>query len=159
MCRLFTVAAVLLIFCSPAHAWWEYAKWGMTGPQLVVASKNAVKACDADSLKCRPYFRDYTPIYSAESVSAAGRKADAQFVFDVNGKLAATYLRFLPPGEGTLNTLIDALTAKYGPPISGTDEWPPRRLWRDTARGTSIQLWGLDPTGVVVVYRPTDNGL
>lgn len=153
---LSTLAAALFAFSTPAHAWWEYAKWGMTAQQLATASKGAARPCEG-STECSPPIGKSSPSMIAKDVRAADLPAKALFDFDDQGRLRATLIVF---GSKAIIKVNEALAAAYGAPASIENSWPATRLWRDPAKGTTIKSWSFpDSNTILVEYRPIAKGL
>lgn len=150
------LAPLGFLFAQPAFAWWEYAKWGLTEQQLVAASKSAAKPCTSSIDLCKPAFRDYAPTLYAEP-TVAGLPAVAHFAFDTQSRLAATYIIFR---GANYSKLVEAIVGVYGQPVAIIGDWPERRTWRDTTKGTIITLWHFpDSYKDVIVYKPIAKGL
>lgn len=154
---LLLALAGALLQASPAFAWWEYAKWGMTAEQLTRASKGAVRACDQNATACKPLFTDYRPALYALDLQVAGFPAAAQFALDPQGKLNATYIDFR---DANFDRLNEALLSVYGQPIEVNNRWPPWRAWRDAAKGTLVRIWNFpESRKIVIEYKPATKGL
>lgn len=156
MRRLLAITAVFALWSTPAFAWWEYAKWGMTADQVVAASKGAAGPCDRGIADCSSIVSNQTPDLYLYGLTIAGHLAHAQFSFD-QGKLTGTYLQF---NNANFRRLTDALIGKYGAPVDSSDAWPATRLWRDTTKGTLVKIWEFPESyKIVIEYKPIAKGL
>ena len=53
--RSLTLAMLLAAaVVGPAHAWWQYAEWGLTPTQIMSASSGQAVPCRADAPVCKP---------------------------------------------------------------------------------------------------------
>lgn len=158
MKRAVFVALLVALQTSPAFAWWEYAKWGMTEQQLMAASKNAARMCEgASSEECRAPFKNMPISMYHPGLHIAGFPATAQFSFDDQRKLVATCLWFK---NARFPALVDALIATYGTPASVSNQWPATRTWRDGTKGTLVKIWDFpDSHKTIIEYSPAPKGL
>lgn len=156
MRRLLIIAPILALWSTPALAWWEYAKWGMTIEQVTAASKGAAGPCDRGIADCTAIVSNQTPDLYLYGLTIAGYLAHAQFSFD-QGKLTGTYLQF---NNANLQRLTDALIGNYGAPVDVKDTWPATRLWRVAAKGTLVKIWEFPEIyKIVIEYKPITKGL
>jgi hypothetical protein len=80
--RVVVPIALPLLLVTPAHANWQYTKWGMTPEQVIDASGNTVSKIPADQQrgKSRPGFVGLlSGVYSTGDFSF---RVDFQFVKD-----------------------------------------------------------------------------
>lgn len=141
----------------PAHAWWDFAKWGLTADQAIKASRSRAAPCAPDTPACKPNFTDYKPSLFVPDLQIAGFPATAQLAFDAQGRLNATYIAFVGANFAQLN---DALLGLYGQPVQVDNSWPPTRVWRDAAKGTAVKIWHFpDSRKIIIEYKPIAKGL
>ena len=149
-----TFAALLIAFASPAYAWWDYAKWGMTIDELRKASGGKIEECNSP---CR-----LNTSHVARGVQVIGLTGDAGFAFDSAGHLERTVLWFEDAfAEGALER---ALLSIYGAPVSKTPGATRSTIWRGDDRSTIglivyTHLKGTPLSGVFVIYQPAAKGL
>lgn len=141
--------AIVLSVTGPAsaHAWWQYAEWGMTESQLAAASGGRMAPCRADAPACATPSGGVQPSRLVEGITMIGMPASASFAFDNNDKLNQTIVYF--PGSD-MGLLVNLLKGIHGAPV---DEQATPKIWRDTRRRT--QLTALPAAqGVMLLYRP-----
>jgi hypothetical protein len=121
---------------TPAHADWQYSKWGMTAEEVLAASKGALKRCDPTSCEKQ------TTAKSAALLVGPYRSGSLQFTafayFDnATRKLDMVILNLKSPEKDT-GELIRAMMGRYGEPrskdfsaISATYSWntPSERIF------------------------------
>ena len=146
------VGATLTLSASPAHAWWDYAKWGMTVPQLSKASAGRLRECAGD---CPGTFTGFRPTHRVD-IDVIGFPGFAMFAFDDAGRLNWTVLRI--PGGNSFNSLQRALAGVYGAPIERSGGSFPSTTWRDTTKKSSIRLIEIGNTSAIE-YKPAASGL
>lgn len=158
--RILPLLALASVFLGvgPAHAYWEYARWGMTEAQLAAAGKGRVQSCSPDIPVCRSMFTDFKPKSYVDGLTILGLPAAAAFGFDDQGKLNHTVVRF--GGEApNLLRLSEALGGVYGLPVARDGRGTPTTTWRDTKKGSQVVLWDFSPRLLLVDYRPAAAGL
>ena len=146
MRRILLALVALLVSSSPAWAWWEFAKWGMTRDQITAAS--AGKAAVRDPTEPSLYL---------ENVEVGDLRATVQFMFNPEGGLAKTTLVF--DGEFAARSLMSSLSAVYGKPVDERGSPWPMATWQNAERGTTIRLIQQSQYRVFVEYTPTAKGL
>lgn len=146
------LALLTLVFASPAHAWWDYAKWGMTAAQLSKASGGRLRECAGD---CPGTFTGFRPTHRVD-IDVIGFPGFAMFAFDDAGRLNWTVLRI--PGGNSFNSLQRALAGIYGAPIERSGGNFPSTTWRDATKKSSIRLIEIGSTSAIE-YKPAASGL
>ena len=111
LARIGLIALMLLVFAAPAHAAWEYTRWGMNEAQAVTASRRAVRSLPAAERR----MMDTRVEYRARGVfSVEGLRMNIAFGFDTKtGGLACV------SGRGAAaqgDALRQRLIARFGPP-------------------------------------------
>lgn len=130
----------------PAHAWWQYAEWGMTESQLASASGGRMAPCRADAPACATPPGGVQPSRLVEGITMIGMPASASFAL-ANDKLVQTVVYF--PG-GDMGLLVNLLRGIHGTPV---DEQATPKVWRDTRRGTELTALPA-AQGVILLYQP-----
>ena len=154
MRKTVVVAAALIAVTSPAGAWWDYAKWGMTLDELRKASGASIEEC---ATSCR-----LNASHVVRGVQVIGLTGEAGFAFDAAGRLDRTVLWFEDAlAEGALER---ALLSIYGAPLSKTLGATRSTIWRGDDRSTIglivyTHLKGTPLSGVFVIYQPGAKGL
>ncbi len=145
--RALLLAVVLSAAGSvPAHAWWQYAEWGMTESQLASASGGRMAPCRADAPACATPPGGVAPSRLVEGLTMIGMPASASFAF-AGDKLNQTVVYF--PG-GDIGLLVNLLRGIHGTPV---DEQATPKVWRDTRRGTELTALPA-AQGVILLYQP-----
>lgn len=147
-----TIAALLVVIASPAYAWWDYAKWGMTVAQLSKASGGRLQECAGN---CPTTFTGFQPTHRVD-VDVIGYPSFAMFAFDSAGRLNWTVLRV--QSSGAFNPLQRALVGIYGAPVDKVGGSFPSATWRDPTKKSSIRLVGIVDTSAIE-YKPAASGL
>lgn len=147
-----TAAALVVAVASPAHAWWDYAKWGMTPAQLSKASGGRLQECAGD---CPTTFTGFKPTHRVD-IEVIGLRGFAMFAFDSSGRLDWTVLRI--SGGDSFNPLQRALAGIYGAPIERSGGGFPSATWRDAGKKSSIRLVSIVGTSAIE-YKPAASGL
>jgi len=145
--RSLTLAFVLAIaIAGPAHAWWQYAEWGLTPSQIMSASSGQAVPCRAEAPVCKPPAGGLQPTLFVERLTMVGMPASASFAFDSGDKLVQTVVLFADSDPALMTGLLQGI---HGKPV---DEG--QRMWRDERRGTIITAIP-DGRGTMLLYRPT----
>jgi hypothetical protein len=147
MRALFLAVMLSAAGAAPAHAWWQYAEWGMNGSQLSSASGGRLAPCRADAPACATPPGGAPPSRLVEGFTMIGMPASASFAFDAADKLNQTVVYF--PG-GDMGLLVSLLRGIHGTPV---DEQATQKVWRDTRRGTELTALPA-AQGVILLYRP-----
>lgn len=152
MLRLIAAIAMLTVALpATAHAWWDYAKWGMTAAQLSKASNGRLQECAGN---CPGAFTGFNPTHWID-VDVAGFPGRAMFAFDAAGRLNWTVLRI--QSSGSFNPLERALLGVYGAPADRSPGSVPAVTWRDPVKKSSIRLVGIGAS--YIEYKPAAAGL
>jgi hypothetical protein len=147
MRALFLAVILSAAGSASAHAWWQYAEWGMTESQLASASGGRLAPCRADAPACARPAGGVTPTRLVEGITMIGMPASTSFAFDAGDKLNQTVVYF--PG-GDMGLLVSLLRGIHGTPV---DEQATPKVWRDTRRGTELTALPA-AQGVILFYRP-----
>jgi hypothetical protein len=140
--RILAVLAALaaLAIAAPAHADWQWTRWGMTPEQVIAAS-------------------DGKAVYNAKGMLTLSQPMTVQscsfqvyFEFDESKTLAAVAL---DSDADCYSDLVVALTSIYGPPVSFDDN---SRIFGDLTKGNRISIIGIYG-GTTIKYRPLPNNL
>lgn len=148
------------IFLLPmsAHADWQYARWGMTASEVVVASSGAATAA-AD-----PYaFPDGRSVRATGKFTSSAGSFEVDFVFDAGGGLAQVNLA--QHSVIACGNTLRLLTEKYSAPASPnstTSVWQDRQsgnviVWSDTSAINRLSGNEIEPD-CVVTYKPLGKG-
>jgi hypothetical protein len=131
---------------GPAHAWWQYAEWGLTPAQIMSASSGQAVPCRTEAPVCKPPPGGLQPSYFVERLTMVGMPASASFAFDSGGKLVQTVVLFADSDPALMTGLLQGI---YGKPVDEA-----QRMWRDERRGSIITAIP-DGRGTLLLYRPT----
>jgi hypothetical protein len=145
--RSITLALILATaVAGPAHAWWQYAEWGLTPAQIMSASSGHAVPCRADAPVCKPPPGSLQPSYFVERLTMVGMPASASFAFDSSDKLVQTVVLFADSDPALIAGLLQGI---HGKPVDEA-----QRMWRDERRGSIITAI---PTGrgTLLLYRPS----
>jgi hypothetical protein len=153
--QILSIAAFSLVCSSPAFAWWDYAKWGMTPQQLTAASKGRMKERTAPTGCLSGRNGTPVPTHQVEGLEIVGLPATANFAFDAQNKLIRTEICFSDVhGPNPAYRVSQALIATYGMPAAKEGGSFPSWAWRDNTKGTSIKMTDFGRV-IEVVYIPT----
>jgi hypothetical protein len=130
---------------TPAHAWWQYAEWGLTPAQIMSASSGQAVPCRPGAPVCARPADGLQPSYYVERLTMVGMPASASFAFDGGGKLAQTVVLFADSDPALMASLLQGI---YGKPVDEA-----QRMWRDERRGTIITAVPAG-RGTMLLYRP-----
>lgn len=147
--RILTVA--FLLTSSPALAWWDFAKWGMTVDQLAKASGGRLESCGNG---CPPTLIGFKPTHRL-ATDVVGFPGQAMFAFDASGRLNWTVLRV--QSEAAFNPIERALMGVYGAPVDRSRSSVREVIWRDAAKKSTVRL--LDIGVSYIEYKPVAGGL
>jgi hypothetical protein len=141
------ILALLLAIATaaPAHAWWQYAEWGLTPAQVMSASSGQAVPCRAEAPVCKPPPGGLQPSHFVERLTMVGMPASASFGFDGYKKLVQTVVLFVDSDPALMAGLLQGI---YGRPV---DEG--QRMWRDERRGTIITAIPAG-RGTMLLYQP-----
>lgn len=126
---------LLLISLEPAHADWEWTRWGMTPVQAMSASQGKALSATSDEKKRRTYRKGFVPIRVPQLVAdhhVQGAELVAYLLFDIDSaKLVCVDL--LPKAGNTLpGDLKASLTKAYGKPAGEEEKELPGLHWTTT---------------------------
>lgn len=142
--------ALVTLVCGPAHADWQYTRWGMTPEQVVSASAGAARLVgDANS---RANGRGAMGSYSAD-----GLLFEVRFQFKNNGLSTVSLAPARPDQNGAISS---ALMARYGRPISKEPgPYVDKLRWRDESAGNLVELIDIRiSNSLAIVYTPLSAG-
>jgi hypothetical protein len=99
------------VIAKPAHAAWEYTRWGMTEAQAVTASRRAVRSLPVTEWRMMDARVEYR---ARGTFSVAGQRMNIAFGFDIKtGGLVCVSAR----GAATQGDVLrQRLIARFGPP-------------------------------------------
>jgi hypothetical protein len=146
--RMIGIAAAtmwLALCVMPAHADWNYIKWGMTKKAAVEASKGEARVESGPNIVCA--FDSQTPFASIP------RKAIGGFTFQVTlcteGSDKVTSVALSPVAGTNLPTLRSALVSQYGQPttVDGTD------IWNDRKAGNTVSYFDIGGVVARIEYK------
>jgi hypothetical protein len=137
--------ALALLAGGPAHAYWQYAEWGMTPTQVAAAGRGQAVPCQPGAAACANGAG-----LVIENVEMLGMPASVAFFFDGQGRLNGTVVTFKNADFGLISGLLQGI---HGPPVTDEPGPPPTRIYRDTRRGSTITATGAGP--VTMSYKPT----
>jgi hypothetical protein len=144
--RSLTLALLLSTAAAgPAHAWWQYAEWGLTPAQIMSASSGQAVPCRPEAPVCTRPADGLQPSYFVERLTMVGMPASASFAFDGGDKLVQTVVLFPDSDPALLAGLLQGIHGK------SVDE--AQRMWRDERRGTIITAIPAG-RGTMLLYRP-----
>lgn len=160
--RTIATAAVMISVCyaTPAAAWWDFAKWGMTEQQIAAASKGRAQLCTQSyggvcgHLKTGRGQVVAEPRIYIPSITIAGEPAAVSFAFDGAGTLKMTIVEF---ERARYRAITDTLSGIYGPPFHQYAGAFANMSWRDPKKGTLITA--LEAGRTRVTYEPIRSGL
>lgn len=132
MKKVYLAAACLAAIATPAHAQWQWAKWGMTPTQVITASKGQAQMAAGDKSAQGDTTRDVTSRYSA-----GDRTFDVSFWFDADGLQSVT---LSPTGEHRCLSLRRDLLARYGEPVERSVRSVERLMWADRPSGNRVVI-------------------
>lgn len=133
-------AMVVLATAAPAHADWQWTKWGMTPDEVTAASGG------------KTVINEYGRLALTDQMVIGGCPFGVSFEFDAKQKLEAVSLR---AEKDCYSDMVTALTATYGPPI---EDQGYTRLYADAFKGNQISIIGAYGT-TTIKYRPLPTGL
>jgi hypothetical protein len=130
---------------TPAHAWWQYAEWGLTPAQIMSASSGQAVPCRPEAPVCARPADGLQPSHYVERLTMVGMPASASFAFDSGDKLVQTVVLFADSDPALMAGLLQGI---YGKPVDAG-----QRMWRDERRGTIITAVPAG-RGTMLLYRP-----
>lgn len=140
------VAVALGVTAPSAHAYWQYAEWGMTAIQVAAASHGKASACRPHAAACAGGAS-----LVIEENQMLGLPCSVAFFFDGQGHLDRTVVTFQSADYGMLSSLLQGV---HGAPVSPPSGSPLTGVWRDDRRGSSITLTDVG-SAVTMSYQPT----
>ncbi len=148
--KAMTIGAVALFVATsaPAHADWQYTKWGMTPEQVAAASKGAVTVGTGDP-------GDH---YAGADIGATGTYVSGDYTFSavfyfVQGKLADIRLKMNGPDGYKLKNDLDGV---YGKPFYESGGNFPLVTYHDVAKNNRVDLLMIG-SSTTLEYRPLKN--
>jgi hypothetical protein len=149
--HLFAVVVLAVVSgATPAFAWWRYAKWGMSGEQVVSASGGQAVPCRAGVPVCSSALTGAAPALMDEAVNMVGLQGSAAFVFDAKGELIRTVVLFPAVDFAQASAMLQGI---HGKPAEDRPGEKVARVWRDEQRGSVITVTA-SGSGTLVMYRP-----
>lgn len=142
---------------TAANADWQYVKWGMSGAQVVAASKGELRPSSGDGGK-----RIMCLFNDLEEMAFAPNKQVGPYTFDMivcgkDGKVSSVSLRS-GSQSNSFNSLHTELLAKYGKPIEERGRGDMTvTSWQDTKSRNMVRLSRFMETGSVE-YRTITSG-
>ena len=133
-------AAVVLATAAPAHADWQWTKWGMTRDEVIAASGGKA-VYDSNHILRLP-----------DPWVVQGCPFQVYFTFDENNKLFAV---ILTADRDCYSEMALALTTLYGEPISADSN---SKHYADLSKGNSISLLSIGGE-TMIKYLPLPSGL
>jgi hypothetical protein len=136
--RRIIVPAFLVASCTAASADWNYAKWGMTQPQVLAASGGEGKTLAAGHGKVCA-FEGQIPF------AIVARKRLSEFTFDVVFCTDGSALLTSVALESDVNAknyhaVRRSLLSQFGTPVSDERGSFAITTWNDRARGNTVRL-------------------
>jgi hypothetical protein len=142
---LILAAALTTAVAGPAHAWWQYAEWGLTPAQVMSASSGQAVPCRAEAPVCAQPAGGLQPSHFVERLTMVGMPASASFAFDGSNKLVQTVVLFADSDPALMAGLLQGI---HGKPVDEA-----QGIWRDERRGTIITAIPAG-RGTMLLYRP-----
>lgn len=138
----FLAAALLVAAAAPAHAHWQFTRWGMTPDEVVGASPVQVGPFS------NPDFdTDSAVAKLVSNYSAGGFDFAVGYMFDrATGRLSRVHLELKDPAQcGKLWHSMDAIYGKPSTTVNSRAQLAAK--WHDTEAGNvvSVVLLGLSP--------------
>jgi hypothetical protein len=151
MIRRAIYTAALVALATPAHADWQYTKWGMTPAQVVAASKGKATAGagePGDRMEGSPL-----QVGAVGTHSSGKWQFKSKFYFDA-GKLGLVKLD-LVNGEKGCGALWADMKSAYGKPFSDDENVITHlAIWHDTAKNNRIALFAIGQSSCSIDYKP-----
>lgn len=140
------LVALALVVASPAHADWQYTRWGMTPEETVASSKGALVLSHGEAGEQLP----------GSQLNATGSYQTGEFHFKarfyfVNNKLSEIRLILNDPELSTI-ALRHALLGKYGQPFSKNSDFI--TTFHDKDGGNRIDMIAIGSARTTLIYRP-----
>ncbi|WP_404711482.1 hypothetical protein [Sphingomonas sp. MMS24-J13] len=142
-----TILVTAVVIATPAKADWQNTRWGSAPAAVEKAIGKKFQAGDP-----HPASPDDGHTYASSSYSAGTFKFSAFFEF-TSAKLSAVQLT-LDDGTESCTSLLQSLLSKYGKPVESSTTVPQRKLWRDPARNTVVEIAVYADTYCPVKYKP-----
>jgi len=146
---LIAVACTVFAGAMPAHAWWQYAEWGLSQSQIVSASSGQAVPCRPDAPACARTPSGGQPSIFVPSTQMLGMPASVAFTFNGAGGLSETTVLFTDADFAMISGLLLGI---QGQPVE--DRQAAGKVWRDQRRGSTITAMPAG-RGTRVTYRPT----
>jgi hypothetical protein len=133
---LFAMTALIAI---PAHADWQFTRWGMTPDQVVAASKGAARlATEEEAARFDGPRQKQRRTLAVGSHTAAGIALSVRFVFE-NNRLVLVSTGVTRPEDA--EPLRQAMLMRYGQPAFVSRVSVLTQLgWSDRDRGNKVEL-------------------
>ena len=145
-----TAALLMLASVAPAGAWWSYARWGLSEPQILSVSSGRAVPCREDVPVCARTPNGGQPTLFVEAIEMVGSPASVSFAFDGEGRLAETTVLFAHADFALISNLMRGI---HGTPVDDRPGASPSRTWRDERRGSVITATPAG-SGARLSYRP-----
>ncbi len=140
--RVLAVLAALmtLAVAAPAHADWQWTKWGMTPEEVTAASGGKTVEDSKEGLILQ------------DPLVVQGCSFQVSFTFDDRNKLEAVVLY---SKKGCYSEMVVALTSIYGVAITSDEN---HRMFSDAAKGNKISIISVLGS-TIIKYQPLPTGL
>lgn len=145
--RTLTLGCVMLA-AAPAHADWQYTRWGMTKEEVIDASQGAAKAYSGTDQDAGAY-----QVVATAPYTGLGFQFLSLFMFDwkTHG-LIGVKLNLLDKTK--CDALTGGLVKTYGSPLeTGADVVVKTMIWRDYAKKNVIKFRGT-ASYCQIIYSP-----
>jgi len=157
------ISAVLLISSAPAHADWEWTRWGMSPGQVLAASQGTAVSATAEEKHRRTYRRGFIPIRVPQLVvqhRLNGVDVLAYFLFDVDTARLVCVDLIPKAGEVLPADLRASLVSTLGAPVQEKRQQLPGLAWTTTTWTTDSDKIELQQgsLGAKLQYCQRDQG-
>ncbi|MCJ8151754.1 hypothetical protein [Shinella sedimenti] len=109
----FAAIIFALVLAAPADAGWEATQWGMSPNEAMAVLDGAVQYPPQSKEIHEHAGKKYAPLIKL-SHAVEGVSGQTLLLFDVDRKLR--YVMFNPTEIGSCDSLVEALTSRYGVP-------------------------------------------
>lgn len=146
--RAFLLAISLMFIVGvQAHAYWQYAEWGMSPMQIATASRGEAIPCQTAGPACTG-----APGLVIGETEMLGLRCSVAFFFDGQGHLNRTVVTFKNTDFAMIAGLLNGI---HGDAVTDPAAATPSGVWRDTRRGSTIVVNGAGPV-VTMSYQPAN---
>lgn len=142
--------AVGLLGTAPAHADWQYTRWGMTSSEVISASNGGViPAANPDKYEGGKLLHLLDGTYRA-----AGFDFDAKFIFNPQRKLVQVKLEMPISDAYACSSLWGTMANTYGPPKVSRMTLGKIAKWWDQGNGNVVALSDFPGMWCQLQYSP-----